>query len=261
MRKLFLAAASLSVLLVSSWAANAADMHVKAPPAAPKPPPFSWTGFYFGGNFGGAWPQRDVTDSVFGLNFSPGNSNNGVLIGGGQVGFNYQVDSFVLGVEGDFDWAGNNQNASNGVVVPGVGLGHTFQVTANNRWVTTVAARFGVAVSQALFYAKAGGGWVGANGFTVTDLTTGASFTGSSGTTASGWLVGGGLEWALTDNWSAKFEYDYLGLGNRTFVVPAGSPFFAGDTFTTGNRSVQMAKVGINYRFNWGSPSTVTAKY
>lgn len=261
MRKPFHAATALSAFLVTSLAASAADMHVKAPRPAPTPPPFSWTGFYFGGNLGGAWVKRDVTDSLFGFNFSPGNDNNGVFIGGGQVGANYQVNNIVLGVEGDFDWAANNNNTSNGVIVSGVGLGHTFQVTANNRWVTTLAARLGVAVNNVLFYGKAGGGWVGADGFTVTDLTTSTSFTGSGSTTNSGWLVGGGLEWAFADNWSAKFEYDYLGLGSRTFTVPVGSPFFVGDTFTAGNRNVQMAKVGINYRFNWGSPSTVVTKY
>jgi outer membrane immunogenic protein len=262
MYKLLHAAAALSAFLVMSSAANAADMHVKAPAPAPMPPPFSWTGFYFGGNFGGAWVQRDVTDGVFGLNFGNG-SNDGVFIGGGQLGFNYQVNTFVIGVEGDFDWAANNSNTSNGVIVPGVGLGHTFQVTANNRWVTTLAARFGFAVNQVLFFGKAGGGWVGADGFTVTDLSTGVSFTGSGSNTNSGWLVGAGFEWGFADNWSAKFEYDFLGLNSRTFTVPVGSPFFVGDTFTTGRRDVQMAKVGINYRFNWASPSPspVTTKY
>jgi outer membrane immunogenic protein len=52
-----------------------------------------------------------------------------------------------------------------------------------------------------------------------------------------------------------KLEYDYLGLGNRTFFVPATSPFLAGDTFTSNNRNVQMVKVGVNYLFNWGAPA------
>jgi outer membrane immunogenic protein len=259
MSTLVRATAAFSTLLMAWLSANAADMHVKAPPKAPMPPPFSWTGFYVGGNFGGAWAQGDVTDSIFGLDFSPQNESNGVFIGGGQVGFNYQVDSFVIGVEGDFDWAANNTHTSNGVIVPG--LADTFQVSANNRWVATVAARFGYAVGPALFYGKAGGGWVGADGFTVTDVTTGASFTGSNASSNGGWLVGAGLEWAFADNWSAKFEYDFLGLSSRTFTVPVGSPFFVGDTFTTGNLNVQTAKVGINYRFNWASPSMVTAKY
>src|SRR5262249_46083487 len=66
----------------------------------------------------------------------------------------------------------------------------------------------------------------------------------------SGWLVGTGIEWAFLPNWSAKVEYNYLGLGDRTFTVPAGSPFLASDTFTQSNRSIPMARVGISYLFN-----------
>jgi outer membrane immunogenic protein len=62
--------------------------------------------------------------------------------------------------------------------------------------------------------------------------------------------VGAGIEWAFLPNWSAKVEYNYLGLDDRTFTVPAASPFLASDTFTQSNRSIQMVKVGINYLFN-----------
>jgi hypothetical protein len=60
-----------------------------------------------------------------------------------------------------------------------------------------------------------------------------------------------GIEWAFAPNWSAKFEYDYLGLNSRTFTVPGGG-FLAGDTFTISNPNVQTVKVGINYLFNYG---------
>ena len=256
--RLIIGALAALPMLAAALPAHAADMPVpyKAPP--PPPPAFSWTGFYIGGNVGGAWFQNGVTDT-FGLNFNNGN-NNGVLIGGGQVGFNYQVSNIVWGVEADFDGASNNNNNNNGVFVPV--LGQTVQVTANDRWVTTIAARLGVAYDRVLFYVKGGGGWVGFNGFTVTNLNTGASFTGTGSSSDGGWLVGGGFEWAFADNWSARFEYDFLGLGSRTFTVPAGSPFLAGDTFTTGNRNLQMATVGINYRFNWGATGPmVAAKY
>jgi outer membrane immunogenic protein len=103
-----------------------------------------------------------------------------------------------------------------------------------------------------LFYGKGGVGWVGNDDFTVTNLTTGASITASNNNTNSGWLVGVGIEWAFAPNWSAKVEYNYLGLDDRTFTVPAGSPFLAGDTFTQ-SRDIQMVKLGINYRFNWNS--------
>jgi outer membrane immunogenic protein len=264
MRKLIYATAALSALLAASLAGNAADLYVKAKPPAPMPPPFSWTGFYIGGNVGGAWFQNNFTDN-FGLSFN-NNNNNGVLIGGGQVGFNYQVGNyaggnFVWGVEGDFDWsANNNNNSNNAFFIPP--LGPTIQVTANNRWVTTLAARLGWAYDRALFYVKGGGGWIGFNGFTVTNLNTGATFIGSGSNSDAGWLVGGGFEWAFLDNWSVRFEYDFLGLSSRTVTVPAGFLFLAGDTFTTGNRNLQMATVGINYRFNWGyTGPMVAAKY
>jgi outer membrane immunogenic protein len=254
MSKLFRATAVLSVLVGVSAVADAADLHVKAPPRpAPPPvvvpPPFSWSGFYVGGNLGAAWSHRSLTDSRFGLQFDNGN-NNATFVGGGQVGFNYQINNFVLGAEGDFDWAAKNSNTGTGVFIPTVG---TIGVTSNNRWISSLAARFGVAVDRLLFYGKAGGGWVGADGFTLTN-STGASFLAASSRTDSGWLAGGGVEWAITDAWSARLEYDYLGLGNRTFTVPLGSPILPNDTFTTHNRNVQMATVGINYRFNWGAP-------
>ena len=106
-----------------------------------------------------------------------------------------------------------------------------------------------------MFYFKGGGGWVGNDGFTVTDLGTGLSVVNSGSSNRSGWLFGAGVEWAPFDAWSVKIEYDYLGLGSRSFTVPVGSPFprLVGDTFTTGSsNNVQMLMLGLNYRFNWG---------
>jgi len=253
MRKLCHATAMLSALF--SMTANAADVvrPYPAPPPAPPPvyapPPAPiWTGFYLGGNIGGAWVHRDVTDSLFGLTFGDGN-NSGVFIGGGQLGFNAQFSSLVLGVEWDFDWAGSNNDAGNGVVIPGRG---NFALSSNNRWITTLAARFGWAYGPWLFYGKAGGGWAGNNDFTIINVTTGASITGfNDNNNSAGWLLGAGIEWAFVPSWSAKIEYEYLGLNNRSFVVPVGFPVLGGDTFSTSNRSIQMVKLGINYRFNW----------
>ena len=156
MGKLFHTTAALSVLLATSMGANAADVPPYAPPAAPAvylPPPLSWTGFYIGVNLGGAWGQRKVTDSLFGLSFDTG-INKGAFIGGGQLGFNYQFGNFVLGVEGDIDGVANTNNASNGPAGPG----GTILLTSNNRWIATLAGRFGVTNGYWLFYGKAGGG-------------------------------------------------------------------------------------------------------
>ena len=249
MRAAFLKSVAALALLAIPIAASAADLSVKARPAPPPPlpPPFNWTGFYIGGNIGGAWAHgNNVTDSRFGLNFDNGN-NNGVFIGGGQVGANLQLSNIVLGVEGDFDWAANNSNTGNGVFVPGVG---TVRVSANDRWIATLAARFGVAYDHWLFYVKAGGGWVGNSGFTVTNVTTGTSITGSTNNTDTVWLGGGGIEWAFANNWSAKVEYDFLGLlSSQSFTVPAASPLLAGDTFSAAKGNIQTVKFGINYKF------------
>jgi outer membrane immunogenic protein len=252
-----------AAMLLSPLAAHSADVAVNAPPPPPVPV-FSWTGFYIGANIGGAWanPNR-WTDTLLLTNFNNNNNNNGVFIGGAQVGGNYQIGSFVIGGEWDFDWASNNNNNNTGVVIPGVG---NVVVTSNNRWITTVAARFGWAIDRWLVYGKAGGSWGGNNNLTVTNLTTGVSFTCNSArapltaftscgnNSAGGWLVGAGFEYAFTNNWTVKFEYDYLGLGSRTLFIPATAPLLAGDTFTSNNRNVQMVKVGVNYLFNWGAP-------
>jgi outer membrane immunogenic protein len=248
MRKLLHTTAALSALLTTSMATNAADVRARPAPYAPPPliyvpPPFSWTGFYLGGNIGGGWTSRDVSDTFLGANFNNG-KNNDVFIAGGQLGYNWQVSNFVVGIEADFDGAANKDNTGT-VFIPALG---TIQVSSHNRWITTLAARFGVASGPWLLYGKVGGGWVGPDDFTV--LMTGASITVHNNIN-SGWLVGTGMEWAFAPNWSAKVEYNYLGLDNRTFTFPAGSLFLVGDSFIERNRDIQMVKVGMNYLFNW----------
>lgn len=251
--------AGVALVALGTTAAGAADIAVKSPP--PPVPIFDWTGIYVGGNIGGAWANNDWRDSLFLTNF---NNNKGVFIGGGQIGGNYQIGQFVIGGEWDFDWAANNNNNA-GTTIPGVG---NINVTSNDRFITTVAARFGWAIDRWLVYGKAGAGWAGTNDLAVTNLTTGAVFTCSTfntivnarcGNSTVGWLVGAGFEYAITNNWTVKLEYDYLGLENRTFVIPAAAPFLAGDTFTSNNRNVQKVTVGFNYLFNWGTP--VASRY
>ena len=81
-----------------------AKPYTKAPPP---PPPFSWSGFYVGANIGGAWARNGWRDPLFLTNFY---NSNGVFIGGGQMGGNYQIGNFVIGGEWDFDWAPNNKD-------------------------------------------------------------------------------------------------------------------------------------------------------
>jgi outer membrane immunogenic protein len=252
MNKVLLAGIALAL---GTGVASAADLPVKAPPVY-VPPAFSWTGCYIGGNIGAAWNRTNWTDSLFGLTW--GNTHQTRFIGGGQVGCNYQFNNpgLVVGVEGDFDWVEHDVNGNNIVIGP---RGHTFFLSSNDTRIATLAGRFGFAVDHALFYGKAGGAWVGNDGFTVVDQTTGQAFVGDNSNTASGWMAGIGLEYAFTNNWTAKIEYDYIGLSGRTFVVPGTViPALAGDTITS-NHNVQMLKFGFNYLFSWGGP--VVARY
>ena len=253
---------AMAALIAVTSPALAADLPPAQMPRAPvaympaAAPVFSWTGFYIGGNIGGGWNRGNVVDSAFGVNFTNGNSTS--FLGGGQVGGNYQFGSFVVGAEADFDWFANNNNSGNGTTVVIGGVPTVLRVSANNRWETTLAARFGFAADHFLFYGKAGGGWVGAGNFAVTNVGTGASVALSNSNTNSGWLVGAGVEYAITQNWTAKLEYDYLALNNARFTVTVPSTGLV-DTFTNGGRNVQTVTVGVNYLFNWGSP--VAARY
>jgi len=250
MRGLLRAVALASATLAMPGFANAADLAL--PPASPPPTipayiPFSWTGLYIGGNLGLAWTQsHGFTDSL-GNTFSDV-TENPVFAGGGQVGANYQFNYWlVVGVEADFDWMSNNNNQSDGVSI-GTNI---IKVSATERWITTLAARVGVAVERGLFYVKGGGGWVGANQFTLTNVA-GTSVSGSNNSTDSGWLAGAGFEYAFTPHWTAKVEYDFLALTNSSFTVPAGSASFpGGDIVSTKNRDIQMLTIGFNYLFNW----------
>ena len=216
--------------------AIAADLPLKAPPPAPVPL-FSWTGFYIGANIGGAWSHSTVTDLVTGATF---NTDNSGFIGGGQVGFNYQMNNFVFGIEGDID--GTSLKKTGPGVVTGIG---TLQASASTDWVATLAGRIGFAFDRWMIYAKGGGAWA-QNNATLTNLTTGATVTGSN--TPSGWVLGVGAEWAFAGPWSAKIEYDHVEFSNTSFAAPV---IAAGDTFNL-SRNIDMVKFGINYRFGGG---------
>src|SRR5262249_7393927 len=151
-----------------------------------------------------AWANVNVTDNFSGQTFS--RSSDAVFIGGGQIGFNYQFNTFVLGVEWDFDAVGSNNNRQgNGLLINGFG---PFAVTdSGDGWLTTLAERLGFAMDHWLWYAKAGWGEVGVRDFTVTNLANGASVSGG-GRSASGGMFGVGFEYAFSNNFTMKVEYN-----------------------------------------------------
>ena len=245
------------VTALLSFVAGGAALAADLPPAGPPPPrapavyvpapaAFSWTGFYIGGNLGAGFNHGNITDTT--LAASWGLNNKATFVGGGQVGANYQFNSFVVGVEGDFDWFANSNNSAGATVALPLGGTATLSGNSNGRWLTTVTGRLGYAFDRVLVYAKGGGAWVGNNNLTLTGPGGSVAFGTSSSNT--GWVAGGGLEYAFFNNWTAKVEYDYVGLSNYTFTVPATSPVLPGDVFSTSSRNIQMVTVGVNYLFN-----------
>jgi outer membrane immunogenic protein len=218
--------------------AAAADLPQR-PVYTPAPvvvPAFSWTGFYLGGNLGGAWSSTTVTSNITGANWKPSSTN---FIGGGQLGYNYQFPSnWVVGIEWTFDWGGGDKT-SNVVTAPN---GNQLQASANGAsWLTTLTGRLGYGMDRWLVYGKGGWAWLETSA-KITNLTTGAVATGDH--TGSGWVAGAGVEYALTQNWTTKLEYNYIGSGNWS----SPNNFIAGG-IASYKAHIQTLVVGINYKF------------
>jgi outer membrane immunogenic protein len=250
---------SSTCFVIVSTAAMAADLRlpVKAPIAAA--PAFSWTGCYVGAHAGGS-----MTHSFAATNFegAGSSSDNGTgAVAGGQVGCNYQAGNWVFGVEGEGSWS--NSKATNSLTFSPVAL---FSPTAGERLTTknnndfSITGRAGIAFDRTLIYGK--GGWVWgsfdhSSTFTCCDFLGVPSFTSAS-SNLNGFLVGAGIEHALTRNWTIKFEYNYLDFGSRVSnvgVTPGGVP-----VNVTESPTKQILKVGANYLFDFGK-APVFAKY
>jgi outer membrane immunogenic protein len=230
-----------ALMAVAPAAAFAADIAVvrrpPPPPPAPAPMPYyyNWTGFYIGGNVGGAWESTTIDDPFFGANFS---NNRSGFIGGGQVGYNWQLSpNFVFGIEGTFDGT-DIRSDETAMSLSGDLLASSAKVD----WIATVAARFGLAVNNWLFYGKAGGGWV-RDTVTLTDLSNGLSISQSD--SKGGWLAGAGIEYGISPQWTVRIEYDHLGLNSQTNQGLTFNPF---DTVSV-SRHFDMVTAGLNYRF------------
>jgi outer membrane immunogenic protein len=211
--------------------AAAADMQSPVYKAPPSPEPvFSWTGFYLGVNGGYGWSRFDGSGT-----FGSGSTTGKGWLGGATVGYNYQMGRFVLGIEGEFDWADVKHEES---LFAGT-------LSLKNDYFITAAPRLGYAFDRALVYGKVGAAWT-RDKWSAND---GLGGTASASNNRSGWMLGAGLEYALSQNLSAKIEYDYLMFGS---VTPSFAT--AGGMTVTGVGSMELAtqivKAGLNYRFN-----------
>jgi outer membrane immunogenic protein len=249
MRMLLLAASAI-VPLLAGVAAQAADMPAKAPMYQPRPPViYSWTGFYLGAHLGAGWSTNDWRSADFrGLGtFRLGAGSGSGFLGGAQIGVNYQVDAVVAGLEADVSWATLSGDACE--AIQGV-------VNCNSRAdrFGTVTGRLGVAADRALVYFKAGAAWVHDSQILT---IVGIPELGISGN-RWGWTAGAGIEYALTRDWSAKLEYDFMDFGTNRLVFDF-SRFGLGPITNDIKERIQTVKFGLNYKFDWGGP--VAASY
>jgi outer membrane immunogenic protein len=198
--------------VVSSLSALAADLPARMEPVAPVAyvPAFSWTGFYVGGALGwiGTNPKYTTGAVVLGAPFvvSSASSKNGLSYGL-LSGYNYQMGQLVLGVEGDF--TGWTVGEIRYTAITGDFL------TAHSKWGGSIRGRLGYAADRALLYVT-GGAAFASNETSIP--FTGISIGGDG--TRWGWTVGGGLDYAITNNWFTGIEYRYSQYEAKTFVYP-----------------------------------------
>lgn len=178
------------------------------------------------------------------------NSRSGFL-GGGQIGYNWQSGWAVFGVQADI--AGTDIKGTTTCLV-------VLACRTETNWLATASGRLGaVVLDRGLVYVKGGGAWMN-NDHTVRTPGAGAVAATTLTSVSSdswGWLLGFGTEWMITPNWTAFVEYNYIEFDtkNERFPITTTPVSFNADL----TNKLSIAKVGVNYKFNWGAP--VAARY
>lgn len=227
MKRIVLAA----VLAFSAVPALAADLPAPAPPprapAAYVPvaaPVYNWSGFYVGINGGYGFGSSEWTGG--GVSTGSFDINGGLV--GGTVGANFQTGQFVFGIEGDADYS-MIKGTTTSLVCP--------SCQTSDSWLATIRGRAGYAWDRALLFVTGGGAFG--------DIKATVPGFGTDTSTEFGWTAGGGLEYAFTENWTAKVEYLYVDLSNGSCNAACGSPA----TPINVNFQTSLVRAGINFKF------------
>ncbi|MGA7803828.1 outer membrane protein [Bradyrhizobium sp.] len=237
----------LFAILASTAPTFAADLAIKAPPAAI---PFSWTGCHAGGHVGGVVSQDSSgADSVISSSAPLTNFGSTGFVGGGQVGCDYQfAPSWVVGAEARASWSSLTSSRPATVIFPALGLTVPGHYSVNNDFLASATARLGYSFGeQWLIFARGGAAWTQEkidNALTVQGISGDARAT----LTPLGWTVGAGAEWAFASHWSADLEYSYYEFASHgaTLTDPAHGTFIDMRALTD---RLHSATVGVNYHF------------
>ena len=231
-----------------------------SPALLPLDGPVNWTGLSAGASVGGLWSQTKQDQfTLFGVLDHATPWAAGVYAGG-QVGLDYQVGTIVVGVAGDAGWT----NARGGRGCSTGFTGNVFNCQTNTDDLYMATARFGYALDRSLFYVKGGAAFAHTSekqqdNFNNQPLFIGFTFQNSNVQAFStGFAIGGGVEYALTKNWSAKAEYMHFDLEKKNYQL---SP--TNLAFTQAQHSGDIVKIGVNYRFTVDPavPAPVAARY
>jgi outer membrane immunogenic protein len=255
----------VSISLGGLSVASAADMAVKARPLAVDPG-YNWTGFYAGVNVGGVWgtgafgwnanPAGFQPNPAEALGVSAAGTNNiksSGFIGGGQVGYNWQMRNFLVGIEADIQYTGIGRTVTTGpigspIVIPAI---TTLTQSYSSHWLSTIRGRLGVTSGNWLFYGTGGAAIanVSFNDFVLFTNTL-TTETGAVSSTRVGWAAGAGFEWAFNPAWRVKAEYlrvDLGSTGNNTVFDTNAVP--ASFVVQSHKLTEDMVRVGVNYAF------------
>jgi outer membrane immunogenic protein len=230
LRKLLLSAAAIAALAGSAFAADLPS--TKSAPIFVAPVSvYDWTGFYVGADVGGVWGQGKLTAGTY-----TSTVHTSSVLGGGFGGYNYQINKFIVGLQGGID--GMGATATNSV---GIGMRETY--------LASVDARLGYACDRILVYAIGGGAF--------TNTTHWGSSTNFPGGNQTGYDVGGGVEYAFLPNWTVRAEYRYYDFGDSNFTN-ISNRIAAVHSFA---KSDDVIRVGLSYKFGGAEPAAVVAKY
>lgn len=237
MKKLFLGSSALFVI-ASVGPVLAADLPVKAPVLQPASV-YTWTGFYVGGHVGlvtGAMKNGGVIDAEDCFCLDP-KGDLTQTIGGVHGGYNFQVNQFVLGVEGDV-----NKRFGEGVFA-------ATKLRTLSDWDASIRARAGILLTPlSLLYATGGvafGNFKTDNAIASTELNSDLG-----GGSRVGWTLGGGVEYALDNAWTARIEYRHTDWGSKNVTWNYQDINGADASAIVGSRIVDdRVAAGLTYRF------------
>ena len=240
-----------------------ATLAILALPTTANAAPFTWTGFYIGGNAGAGFGGNSTSVDLEGFNYFVANpvpgevtrvGDDSAFIGGGQLGYNHAFNTMVAGIEADF--SGFDFQAAKIPPSSIADWGSDTRVSVEMNWLSTVRGRLGVAMDRWLIYGTGGvafsDGEYRNHDFCNTLPRCGGGLLDAKGDMDTGWTVGGGAEFAWMANWTAKAEYLFVRFdgerysGTAHFPAPRDPVDFK---FSSSPAEFNIVRVGLNYKF------------